>query len=95
MDDLLRDKIEVVLNEFFEHDNLKFRCVINLFGDCSRCDFRGKKVCDRMNCSNHLRSDHLPVMFIEESRAPDIPALVEDLKQATARYLEWTGKPTK
>ena len=60
-----------------------------------RQEILAKKICDRMNCSNHLRADHLPVMFIEESKAPDIPALVEDLKQATARYLEWTGKPIK
>lgn len=89
------EKIEVCLNNIFEYDGHKFRCVMNLFGNCSRCDFRDRgRVCSRMNCSNHKRADHLPVMFVEESRAPNIPQLVEDLKQATLRYLEWAGKPT-
>lgn len=87
------EKLEIHLNSIFEYEDKKFRCVMNLFGNCSRCDFKDKKVCKRMNCSNHMRADHLPVMFVEESKAPDIPVLVENLKQATSAYLEWAGKP--
>lgn len=90
-----RAKIEVVLNEYFEYDNKKYRCILNLLGNCSKCDLKDREICHRMNCANHLRADHLPVMFVEEAHAPDIPSLVEDLKKATAKYLEWAGKPVR
>lgn len=94
MDPIFKDKIDVLLNSVFECENRSYRCVINLFGDCRRCDFKDTKMCKRMNCANHLRKDKLSVMFIEESKAPDIPGIIADLQKATARYLEWTDQPT-